>query len=127
MHDAALNRADPRPGVQPAAVRLNLHGATARLLSEAREVQRRQQQASTRVEHSPKSIIPCRAALGRRRARRRLALLPLVRGFFRAIYSVPLPPGGVPRSELEASGSRVPPAGGEALGRLGSGLPAVRE
>src|SRR2546422_11732352 len=64
MRHAALNRSDARPGVQPAAKCLNLRGATGPLLAETREVQRSQQQASTRIEHWRESIIrlPCRMA-----------------------------------------------------------------
>src|SRR5947207_14796392 len=57
MRHTALDRSDARPGVQPAAQRLDLHGAPARLPPEAREVQRRQQQASTRIEHWRESTI----------------------------------------------------------------------
>src|SRR5437773_775715 len=45
--------------------------------------------------------------------------------FSRAIYSVAFPPGGVPRSALEVSGSRVLPAGAEAFGRPRSGVPGL--
>src|SRR5207245_1257025 len=57
MRHTALDRSDARPGVQPSAQRLDLHGAPARLTPEAREVQRRQQQASTRIEHWRESTI----------------------------------------------------------------------
>src|SRR3989442_4727573 len=57
MRHTALDRSDARPGVQPAAQRLDLHGTPARLPPEAREVQRRQQQASTRIEHWRESLI----------------------------------------------------------------------
>src|SRR3989442_15583378 len=51
MRHTTLDRSDARPGVQPAAQRLDLHGAPVRLPMEAREGQRSQQQASTRIEH----------------------------------------------------------------------------